>query len=163
MLSLLFLIPISTSYGQSYNKAKVYLDNHLVIKATNLEISGNKINFLNKANGRNESNMLSAVSLIKIPKSNYLLEGSLFGAGTLALTALLIDIDPDPLLDKKRGADFYIGYTAVGAVVGALVGVLIPKWKSIYSGGKFIGLNGPLNVDFNTQNDQFNIKISIAL
>jgi len=160
-------ITIPTVFGQisdrTYNKAKIYLHNHQIVKVKKLTINNAEVSFLNASNNAYEKETLKNINLIKIPKGSYLFEGALYGAGTLALTALLIDIDPDPLLDKKRGAGFYLGYTAVGAALGGLIGSFFPKWKSLYTDGKFIGQHAPVNLDVYTTRDQINFKIVISL
>jgi len=172
LLALILFVLSSTCLAQSqndhsYKKAKIYLENHRIIKVNNLEIEGSEVSFMNSVNRKQEKIAMNNIKLIRVPKGSYLLEGALYGAGTGALTAVLIDVqNDDPLglsVEKKRGAGFYIGWTAGGAVVGALVGSLFPKWKQVYADGKFIGLNLPVNLQFNTQNDRFNIKIGISI
>ena len=153
--------------SQSYKKAKIYLDNHQILKVSDLQINGTNATFLNATNNDQETVSLNTINLIKSAKGSHLLEGALYGAGTLALTALLIDIQPDdPLgvgVERDHGVGFYLGLTAGGAAVGALIGSLFPKWKTIYSGGKFIGLNLPINIDFSTEKNLTNIKITLSL
>jgi len=172
ILNTLFLILTSIGFAQSiekhsYKKAKIYLDNHRILKVNNLEINSVEATFLNSINRKQEKIVINAIKLIRIPEGSYMWQGALYGAGTMALTALLIDIQPDdPLglgIEQKRGAGFYLGFTAGGAVIGALVGSLFPKWKTVYSGGKFVGQNLPVNLGISTQRDQVNIKITISI
>ncbi len=149
---------------QSYKKAKIYLNDHRIVKVNNLEINGINTTFLNSINNKHEERSLNTIKLIRVAKGNHLLEGALYGAGTLALTALLIDLEPDALgRPQNKGADFYLGLTAGGAIVGALVGSIFPKWKEVYSGGKLIGLDLPIYLDYDAQFDQITIKITIPL
>jgi len=169
LFTLLFLTVTFTSLAQSvgkhsYKKAKIYLDNHRILKVNNLEINSINATFLNSVNHEQEKILINTIKLIRIPEGSHILEGVLYGAGTMALTALLIDVQPDPLgIDKKRGAEFYLGLTAGGAALGALIGSLFPKWKQVYSGGKFIGQTLPINFDLSSQNDQINFKITISI
>ncbi len=169
VFSLVFLILTSLASAQtvdhrSYKKAKIYLDNHQIIKVNNLEINSIDATYLNTVNNMNEKTSMNNINLIRIPKGSHILEGVLFGAGTMALTALLIDVQPDPLgIEQKRDAGFYLGLTAGGAAVGALVGSLFPKWKAVYSKGKFIGLNLPINFDFSMQNDDLTFIITVQI
>jgi hypothetical protein len=172
ILTTVFLAFTSISFAQtiekhSYKKAKIYLDNHRILKVNNLEINSVDATFLNSVNKKQEKIVMNTIKLIRIPEGSYMWQGALYGAGTMALTALLIDIQPDDSLglgiEQKRGAGFYLGLTAGGAALGALVGSLFPKWKSVYSGGKFVGQNLPVNLGLSTQNDQVNIKIIISI
>ena len=166
LLSLCF-VPLCFGQTTTYKKAKIYLDNHQVVKVNNLKIGPSAANFLNATNNNEETLSLETISLIKKAHSSYFKEGALYGAGVMALTALLIDIQPDdPLgvgVEHDHGAGFYIGMIGGGAVFGALVGALFPKWKTIYSGGKFIGENESFHLDFNSKNNTFNLKLSITL
>ncbi len=168
----IFLIFTLIGFGQtnsnhSYKKARVYLDNHRVLKASSLQMTISNATFLNSANNKQETIAMNNVRLVKIAKGSHLLDGALYGAGTLALTALLIDVQPDdPLgigVKRKHDAGFYLGLTTGGAIVGALIGSLFPKWKTVYSSGKFIGLNLPVNLDFVTESNLVNIKIIISI
>jgi len=169
IIPLLFLPFASISFAQSidnhsYKNAKIYLDNHQIIKVNNLEINSVEASYLNTVSKKQEKIAMNSIKLIRIPKGSHMWEGALYGAGTMALTAVLIDTQPDALgRPQNKGAGFYIGLTAGGAAVGALIGSLFPKWKPVYSGGKFIGLNLPVKFDLNTQNDRFNIKIAISI
>lgn len=167
---LLFLIAfVPWSYGQSetYKKAKIYLEDHQVLKVNNLQITTTSASFLNTYNNREETLSLEKASLIKKAQSSYFKEGALYGAGVMALTALIIDIQPDdPFgvgVERDYGVGFYIGMTAGGATIGALVGALFPKWRTIYSGGKFIGLNVPVNIEFTSENNISALKITLSL
>lgn len=166
-LIIVFFTSVSTSQtieNQKYRKAKLYLNNHLVIKVKDLAVNSLETKYKNAANNKYEKAALSNIKLIRVPNGSHVFEGALIGAGTMALTAVLIDVQPDPLgIDQDYGADFYIGLTAGGAALGALVGVLFPKWKTIYTGGKFIGKTLPVKFNFSTQHDKFNLKISITL
>ncbi len=172
LLTLLFLTVTFTSFAQSvnkhsYKKAKVYLDNHRILTVTNLEINSVKATFLNSTNNKQEEAVMNTIKLIRIPKGNHMWQGALYGAGTMALTAVLIDIQPDDPsglgIERKHGAGFYLGLTAGGGALGALIGSLFPKWKSVYSGGKFISQNLPINLGLSTQNEQVNFKITISI
>lgn len=166
----LCLIPMVTSHGQSiktkdYRKAKLYLDNHRILKVKDLKVTQSEVRFFNIRKERQEFVAISEVELIKIPKGNHLWQGALIGAGTAALTALLIDLQPDPLglPEEDRGAGFYAGFTLGGAVLGGLIGFIIPKWKSIFSKGKFLNGDLPVDLGFSSKNNAFNLKIKIAL
>jgi len=169
ILALLFLTLTSMSLAQSvddhsFKKAKIYLNNHRIIKVNNLKINSIEASFLNSINNKNEKVLMNTIKFIRIPKGSHLWEGALYGAGTMALTAVLIDAQPDVLgRSQNKDAGFYLGFTAGGAVIGGFIGWLFPKWKSVYSGGKFIGQNTRVKLNFSTQNDNVNIKITLSI
>ncbi len=107
---------------------------------------------------------LQHISLIKIPKGNHLVEGALFGTATLSLSALLIDLDTDPLgQPREKTAGFYLAMAGSGAAVGALIGILVPKWKSIALKDKSAGIYMPVHLDIFPQTNSVNLKITMTL
>ncbi|MEK6154078.1 hypothetical protein WIW50_12485 [Flavobacteriaceae bacterium 3-367] len=167
--AILFLLLLSTSgiaqqENRSYRKAKLYLKDFRILKAKALEIGPGEVNFFNVATRANEKVELDDLTLIRVPRGSHALAGGLYGAGTMALTAFLIDVQPDPLgIERERGAEFYIGFTAGGALLGALVGSLFPKWKPLFSDGKFVGRKLPLQWGVTTQYNGINLKIKLAI
>lgn len=168
ILIVLLLGMSSASFAQtnvgSFQKAKVYLKDYSVLKVKRLEMKDTEVTFLNKANQKSQNIMLSEVDFIKVSKGSRWLEGTLYGATVGALTGVLVDIDTDVLGNPNQvSAAEYIGITVGGAVVGAVIGFLIPKWKNIYSGGKYVGKKSPFELGLSSFNDQTVVKISISL
>lgn len=152
------------SKGQPYSKAKVYLKDHQVLIVKDLKINDLEVNFLNIANKKNENLAMDRVNFIKIKKGSHVWDGALYGSLSMALSAVLIDIDNDPLTKpKKFGAIEYIGFAGIGVGLGALIGSLFPKWKNIYSNGRFIGQNFPLKLNLGATADLAIIEITIPL
>ena len=163
---LLFWPPVLAQKGDTdtFKRARLYLSDFSIIKATKLVINENEISFLNADSRTPQKLSLSSVELIRVPRGSHVLEGALFGAGTLALTALLVDLQPDPLgIEREKDTNFYLGYTAVGAAIGALAGMLFPKWKLLYSNGKFVGSSGPLQMGLSSQHRSIGIKIKLTI
>ncbi len=149
---------------QTYRRAKLYSKDYRIIKVNRLSIDQGQADFFNVKTRAHEKMNLNDLTLIRVPKGSHAVPGGLIGAGTLALTAFLIDVQPDPLgIERDRGAEFYIGYTASGALVGALLGSLFPKWKPIFSDGKFVGRNLPLQWQITSQYNGINLKIKLAI
>ncbi|WP_394747749.1 hypothetical protein [Spongiimicrobium salis] len=170
LISILSFVMIgASSFSQennqrSYKKAKVYLEDHRILKVNDLRLSATEALFSTTEDKSKNTLPLEAIRFIRTPKGSYWLEGALYGAGTMALTAVLIDAQPDALgRDQKKSSGFYLGLTGGGAVVGALVGSIFPKWKELYSGGKLVGVNLPLRLDYDAFHDQFVIKITVSL
>ena len=153
-----------TNESRTYSNAKVYLKDHSVIKVKQLEMNSTAASFLNIANKKNENLSMDKVNFIKAKKGSYLWEGALYGGASMALSAVLIDADKDSLTRPKNfGAKEYIGFTLIGAGLGALVGSLFPKWEDVYSEGQFIGQNLPFKMGFDASHDLALIKITIPL
>nr|WP_299382206.1 hypothetical protein [Allomuricauda sp.] len=143
-----------------YPRAKVYLKDHKVINAKDFTIRGIEASFLDSKAGTQQSMTLDAVDFIKIPKGNHVLIGTSFGAATGALSSLLIDLDTDPLgRPREKDASFYLTMTGGGAALGALIGLLVPKWKSVYLHKNAVGLN----FDISPERGLATIKITMKI
>ncbi len=150
--------------GFTYPKAKLYLKDYSIVKVKKLEIGNMIASFYNKATNKSETLSLENINLITIQKRSHVWEGAAYGAFTGALTGLLVDIGEDPLgRPNEVTIEEYIGITAVGAALGAIIGSFFPKWKQIYSRGEFLGLNVPMNLNLKTQKDKVVVKITIPL
>ncbi|TXN38289.1 hypothetical protein FVB32_08340 [Flagellimonas hymeniacidonis] len=153
-----------THDGTRYAKAKVYLQDHKVISAKDFTISGMEASFFDSNSGKQKSMMVDEIDFIKIPKGNHVLVGASFGAATGALSSLLIDLDTDALgRPQEKDAGFYLAMTGGGAVLGALVGLLVPKWKPIYLNKKSVGFYLPLQFDVSSEMGVATIKISMKI
>ncbi|MGX1930579.1 hypothetical protein [Flagellimonas sp. 2504JD4-2] len=147
-----------------YPRAKVYLKDHKIINARDFIIRGTEASFLDSKAGTQQSTTLDAVDFIKIPKGNHVLIGTSFGAATGALSSLLIDLDTDALgRPQEKDAGFYLAMTAGGAALGALVGLLVPKWKSVYLNKNAVGLHIPLQFDISPEMGVATIKITMKI
>lgn len=153
-----------TDESQTYSKAKVYLKDHTILKVKHLEMNSLEASFLNIANKKKESLSMDGINFIKVKKGSYLWDGAIYGSVTMALSAVLVDVDDDPLTrPKKFGATEYIGFTLIGAGLGALIGSLFPKWEDAFSEGKFISQNLPFKMNFDASYNLAIIKITIPL
>ncbi len=135
----IFLILLSFSLSaqelenQSFKKAKLYLDNHKILVVRDVTIASGQASYTNSENGQPATISTSSIQAIKEPAGTHMLEGALGGASTLALTALMIDLQPDPLgIERDHDAGFYLTWTASGFLLGGLVGMFFPKWKAAY-------------------------------
>ncbi|WP_222982540.1 hypothetical protein [Flagellimonas meishanensis] len=153
-----------TQERNHYPRAKVYLKDHEVINAKDFTIRATEASFMDSKTGAQQSMMLDAVDFIKVPKGNHVLIGTSFGAATGALSSLLIDLDTDPLgRPREKDAGFYLAMTGGGAVLGALVGLLVPKWKSVYLNKNSAGLHIPLQFDISPEIGVATIKITMKI
>lgn len=146
LVTLFFLLEGYAQFqpGDSYPKAKLYIKDHGILKVDQLKITEAELIYFDMAKNQ-QRKPISELEFIKAPKGNHLLEGAGFGAATMALASLLIDLDTDALgRPQEKDAGFYLAMTGGGILVGGLIGVLVPKWKSLYPGSNTIGSNQQL-------------------
>lgn len=78
----------------------------------------------------------SVVRYVKIKKGSYVGLGALAGAGIGLLSSVygVLTVKNDPSLDDSgvNWGPFIVGFTAGGALIGSIVGVCIPKWKTYF-------------------------------
>ncbi|MEX0288459.1 MAG: hypothetical protein AB3N14_05065 [Flavobacteriaceae bacterium] len=167
---LLFVLLCSaTAWAQqadigTFKRARLYLSDYSIVKASKMTIKEQEVSFFNVNSKTTQNLPLSSIELVRVPKGSYVLEGALFGGGTLALTALLVDLQPDPLgIETEKDTGFYLSYTAVGVAIGAVVGLLFPKWKLFYSNGKFVGSNASLQVSPDSEFRNIGVKIRLGI
>ncbi len=163
---LLFVIKglAQSESGDHYKKAKIYLSDHRILKARDVKVNQVTAQFVDSKNNEEIVLPLKNISLIKVPKGNHLLLGTALGTATLSLSALVIDLDTDPLgQPRKKEAGFYLAMAGSGAALGALIGVLAPKWKSIPLNTKSLGFRMPINLDIHAQTNSLNLKITMRL
>ncbi len=147
-----------------YPKAKVYLKDHKVLKGKELKVTDSGVSFFDVAGNQQQSLEMTELDFIKIPKGNHLWEGTIIGTATLALSALLIDLDTDALgQPQEKDASFYLAMAGGGAALGALVGILVPKWKPIYLKDKTAGRFLPIEFDILPGERLATIKITLKL
>ena len=152
------------SNGTSFPKAKVYLHDHKVLKVRQLKVTDAAVSFFDLMDNTNRSVAVDNVDFLKIPKGNHVLMGTSFGAATGALSSLLIDLDTDVLgRPREKDAGFYVAMTGGGAVLGALVGLLVPKWKSVYLNKKSARLHIPLQFDISPEMGVATLKITMKI
>ncbi len=163
---LLFVLkgPAQSKSSPHYDKAKIYLDDHRIMKASDLEVNQVEVRFMDSKNNEEIVLPLKNISLIKVPKGNHLWLGAALGTATMSLSALVIDLDTDPLgRPREKEVGFYLAMAGTGAALGALIGVLAPKWKSIPLKKKSLGFHMPINLDINAQTNALNLKITMRL
>lgn len=164
LVSLAFEGLTQSSTDTFYPKAKVYLKDHKVLKGKDLEVTDSGISFFDVKGNQLRSLEMSELDFIKTPKGNYLWEGAAIGTATLALSALLIDLDTDALgRPREKDAGFYLAMAGGGAALGALIGVLVPKWKSIYLRDKTAGRYLPVELKIGSGEDLATIKITLKI
>jgi len=168
-LILALIMLTSNSLAQSetkpmYSKARIYLKDHEVLKAKNLEMNSIEATFLNIDSNEKSNMPMDKINFIKVKHGSHLLEGSLYGAASMALSAVLIDANKNSISRPKDfGAKDYVAFTLVGAGVGGIVGSLFPKWKTVFSDGEFIGQHLPFKIGFDASHDLAVLKITIPL
>ncbi|MCJ7446179.1 MAG: hypothetical protein MUO72_00645 [Bacteroidales bacterium] len=121
--------------NKSYELAKIYLKNHQITRGRNLTlINDSTISFKNNTTLKVETVSLNNLNSIKVKSGTRVAGFALYGAGLMALSSLLAvaDIESDPYTELKPNAGAIIaGFIGGGAIIGGLVGLATPKWKSI--------------------------------
>ena len=121
--------------NESYSLAKIYTRSNQILKGRNLKlINDSTITYKNNKNYKEETMALSDLRSLKVKSGTKVVPYMLYGAGFMALSSLYAwsQVESDPNLEMKDNAGaIFAGFIGGGAVVGALVGMATPKWKSI--------------------------------
>ena len=130
-------------YSQKYNlpvnnfykTAKISLNDFKKYDGFQVMISKDSIDFRNKETNENIKLSLSQVNYIRVKSGNesakWALYGGLFTGITSVLAVMQVESDPDRKLKDNAGT-IIAGFVASGIVVGGLIGLTIPKWKTYY-------------------------------
>ena len=112
-----------------YNKGTITLHDFTKYEGTQITIMSDSINFINTYTNLNQSLMLSNIDYLRVQEGNQALMWSGLGALLFGLSGILAVMD-EPYIDNPGG--WVVGFTISGAVIGGLVGLAIPKWKTYY-------------------------------
>lgn len=126
--------------NKKYSSAKMVLIGKGTVPVKNLMLVNDTLLEYNSKNGDGSINMkqisASSVRYVKIKKGSYFGIGALAGGGMGLLSSIygVLTVKSDPSLDDSgvNWAPFIIGFTAGGALIGGIVGVCIPKWKTYF-------------------------------
>ena len=126
--------------NKKYSNAKMVLIGKGTVPVKNLMLVNDTLLEYNSKNGDGSINMkqisASSVRYVKIKKGSYFGIGALAGAGVGLLSAVygVLTVKSDRNLDDSgvNWAPFIVGFTAGGALIGGIVGVCIPKWRTYF-------------------------------
>ena len=121
--------------NKSYSLAKIYKKSNQIVKGRDLKlINDSSLTYKNNTTYQVETMDLHDLRSLKVKSGTKALPFALYGAGLMALSSLWAwaEVKSDPYLETKENAGGIIaGFIVGGAVIGALVGMATPKWKSI--------------------------------
>jgi hypothetical protein len=138
VFSLLLLMPfMAKSQISTYNlppkvfytNATITLKDFTKYECKNMHIKPDSVLFTNAHSGLEERVPLSTIDYIRVQEGNEGLKWCGYGALLMGLIAV-VDITSYPQF--QYSGEFVIGFTLAGAVVGGLIGLAIPKWKTYY-------------------------------
>jgi hypothetical protein len=112
-----------------YNRGKITLIDFTKYEGKKLFIMPESISFIHVSSNLNQSIMLSEIDYIRVQEGTQALTWCGYGALFMGLVALLNVID-EPYIQNPGG--LVVGFTISGAVIGGLIGLAIPKWKTYY-------------------------------
>lgn len=117
--------------GKKYTVVKLLLNNYKSIEANNLTLTNDStIYFENSLNGAKEVLYVKDIKFFSEKNGSYALTYGLIGAGTGLTSVLLTQMFYNS--EDVNWGTMYLGFTAGGTVLGAIIGASIPKWKGLY-------------------------------
>jgi hypothetical protein len=131
--------------NKKYPNAKIVQIGKGIVPVKNLMLVSDTVLQYNSKGGDGSTGMkqisVSNVRYVKIKKGSFFGIGALAGAGVGLLSSVygVLTVKSDPSLDDSgvNWAPFIVAFTAGGAVIGGVVGLCIPKWKTYFiPGGK---------------------------
>jgi hypothetical protein len=116
--------------GEKYAVVKIGLKNYQFIKVRTLVlINDSTLTYQSSGSNLQKTLPVKNVKFISERKGTYAVYYGLVGGGIGFLSALSAHVGTN--FAGYNYAPWYIGLTAGGAVVGTLVGLCVPKWKSL--------------------------------
>lgn len=149
-LVFIFLLHPVLTYGQTgststrtirtYGKGRIIKKDRTKYVGRKLVFKTDVLTFNDENTGRTVTLPLSEIDYVsKI--GNHALEGALVGGGLTLLAGVLavLQVEADPYRTTKENAGVIIlGLTAGGTVVGGLIGLAIPKEKTVFQKGRLL-------------------------
>jgi hypothetical protein len=126
--------------NKRYATAKIVQTGRGVFPVKNMTMINDTVLQYNSGGGDGSINMkqisTSAVRYVKVKKGNYAGLGALAGAGMGLLSSVygVLTVENDPYYDDTdvNWSPFIVGFTAGGALIGTVVGLCIPKWRTYF-------------------------------
>ncbi len=123
--------------GDNYKEGKISVKGGQPIKAKNIKlINDTTIGYQNYLTGNQEYISTQHLRWVSVRTGSHAGTYALLGGLTGLLTALSVDLqissDPYYYYDKPDMSGWYVGLTAGGALIGALIGASTSKWETRY-------------------------------
>lgn len=126
--------------NHNYSTAKIVITGKGVIPVKNMMLVNDTLLQYNSQKSDGSSYLkqvsTSTIRYVKIKQGSYAGIGAAAGAGTGLLSAVygILTVKSDPTLDDSdvNWTPFVLGFTAGGALIGSMVGLCIPKWRTYF-------------------------------
>lgn len=120
--------------NRTYTKAKIYEKGMPALVVNNLILADTVLRYSTVSGSGSLG--LTNIRYVGIKAGSHAASYGAYGAAVGLLSSLygVLDVKADPTLDDSgvNWAPFIIGFTAGGALIGAIVGACVPKWKLLY-------------------------------
>lgn len=121
----------------TYNNAKIYQKGKSeVLRVTNLKVKNDSlVQFQELVNGNKITDQLpnTDIRYISVKSGNYAGTYAVYGGAIGLLSSLIAVLENEPYGNSGfYWTPFILGFTGGGAIIGGLVGVLSPRWKTLY-------------------------------
>ena len=121
---------------KEYPMGKLYLNSNKIIKTSRITLIGDStLTFFMPASSASTLVSVDEIRFVKLKVGSQAGKFSLIGAGTMVVSSLIAfaDISADPFSEPKDNAGIVVlGFIGGGALVGALIGSAVPKWKTFH-------------------------------
>jgi len=142
LLTGIFFLLLFFSFGQSnkynlppnqyYKNAKISLKNFSKYEAKDLRILSDTISFFNKKTLTMNVLDLNKIEYFRIQVGNQSMKYAGYGSLIVCLIAIVnvYNIPQNQRINNSGG--IVLGFTISGALIGGLIGLSVPKWKTYY-------------------------------
>jgi hypothetical protein len=113
-----------------YDDVKITMKDFTKYECKNVYIKSDSVSFLNINKQKYESLALSKIDYLRVQEGNQALKWCGYGALLMGLIAV-INVTEYPN-NMQNPSGLIIGFTLSGAVIGSLIGLAVPKWKTYY-------------------------------
>lgn len=114
-----------------YKNATITLKDFEKYKCKNLAIQSDSVSFTNLNKRLSESIALANIDYIRVKEGNQAITGCIYGAIFMGITAWYSSINYGYYNNQNSGQAVAV-LTISGGVIGGLIGLAIPKWKTYY-------------------------------
>jgi hypothetical protein len=141
-IAAMFLLLSQISFSQSdkyyslpkpfYKNAKITLKDFSKYEVTNLKIEADTVFFMDKLTQSNNILMIDKIDYIRVQEGNQAIKWAGLGGLLFGLIAVsnVYNVPEDQRLNDQ--GKIIIGFTISGTLIGGLVGLAIPRWKTYY-------------------------------
>lgn len=146
-----------------YKKGIIYFADNTRFNVKDLIVHKENLSFKIGNSSQKSEYQLNDVYLIKTSAGNHAWNYALYGGLVFAFSAALAlaDISSDPYVEPPPAGPFIGGFAIGGALIGGLVGLAKPKWKTLYLNNQTTSIM-KYNFTFKTNSDYLGIKFILT-